>query len=153
LDEAGQLFYSTAFSSSDHEAPYMIDGLMHNRVIQSDAHSTDTGGFSEIIFAITALLGIAFSPRLAKIHKHNLFSIDAVSTYRDLGYQVKPDSKINFELIIEHWDEILRFITTIKLGYSKASTLIRRLNSYSKQHPLYKALKELGRIYKTLYIL
>jgi TnpA family transposase len=153
LDEAGQLFYSTAFSSSDHEAPYMIDGLMHNRVIQSDAHSTDTGGFSEIIFAITALLGIAFRPRLAKIHEHNLFSIDSVTTYRDFGYQVKPDSKINFELIIEHWDEILRFITTIKLGYSKASTLIRRLNSYSRQHPLYKALKELGRIYKTLYIL
>lgn len=45
LDEAGQLFYSTTFSSSDHEAPYMIDGLMHNRVIQSDAHSTDTGGY------------------------------------------------------------------------------------------------------------
>jgi len=153
LDEAGQLFYSTAFSSSDHEAPYMIDGLMHNRVIQSDAHSTDTGGFSEIIFAITALLGIAFRPRLAKIHEHNLFSIDAVSTYRELGYQVKPDAKINFELIIEHWDEILRFISTIKLGHSKASTLIRRLNSYSRQHPLYKALKELGRIYKTLYIL
>lgn len=31
--------------------------------------------------------------------------------------------------------------------------MIRRLNSYSRQHPLYKALKELGRIYKTLYIL
>lgn len=153
LDEAGQLFYSTAFSSADHEAPYMVDGLMHNRVIESDAHSTDTGGSSEVIFAITALLGISFRPRLAKIHETTLYSIDAVSTYRESGYRITPDAKINFELLIENWDEILRFVLTIKMGYSKASTLIRRLNSYSRQHPLHKALKELGRIYKTLYIL
>lgn len=51
-----------------------------------------------------------------------------------------------------NWDDILRLVCTIKLGYSKASTLFRRLNSYSKQHPLYKALKDLGRLYKTEYI-
>ena len=31
--------------------------------------------------------------------------------------------------------------------------MLRRLNSYSRQNPLYKALKELGRLYKTIYIL
>ena len=153
LDEAGQLIYSTVLSSADHEAPYMVNGLMHNRVIQADAHSTDTGGFSEVVFAITGLLGIAYWPRLAKIHEQQLFSLDAVSEYRQQGYRIKPDAKINYELIIEQWDEILRFVTTIKLGHCKASTLIKRLNSYSQQHPLYKALKELGRLYKTVFIL
>lgn len=30
---------------------------------------------------------------------------------------------------------------------------MRRLNSYSRQHPIYQALKEYGRIHKTVYIL
>ncbi len=34
-----------------------------------------------------------------------------------------------------------------------ASQLFRRLNSYSRQHPLYRALKEFGKIPKTLFIL
>lgn len=34
-----------------------------------------------------------------------------------------------------------------------ASQLFKRLNSYSRQHPLYQALKEFGEIPKTLFIL
>jgi TnpA family transposase len=48
---------------------------------------------------------------------------------------------------------MLRFMATIKLKKTTASQLFRRLNSYSKQHPLYKALKEFGKIPKTLFIL
>ncbi len=35
----------------------------------------------------------------------------------------------------------------------RISQLFKRLNSYSKQHPLYKALKEFGKIVKTIFIL
>jgi TnpA family transposase len=48
---------------------------------------------------------------------------------------------------------VLRFITTIKLKEATASQLFKRLNSYSKQHPLYRALKEFGKIVKTIFIL
>ena len=44
-------------------------------------------------------------------------------------------------------------ITTIKLKEVTASELFRRLNSYSKQHALYRALKAFGRIIKSLFIL
>lgn len=37
--------------------------------------------------------------------------------------------------------------------FETASQLFKRLNSYSKQHPLYRALKEFGKIQKTLFIL
>ena len=50
-------------------------------------------------------------------------------------------------------DDILRFVATIKLGEATASQLFRRLNSYSHQHPLYKALREFGRITKSIFIL
>ncbi|MDG2383103.1 MAG: Tn3 family transposase [Pirellulaceae bacterium] len=55
--------------------------------------------------------------------------------------------------IKEHWDDILRFVATIKLKQATASQLFRRLNSYSNQHPLDAALKEYGRIIKSDFIL
>jgi len=55
--------------------------------------------------------------------------------------------------VIQQWDEILRMIATIKLKEVTASDLFRRLNSYSKQHALYRALKAFGQIPKSLFIL
>ena len=152
LDESGQLFYSTAFSAAEPESHYVLDGLTHNEVVLPNAHSTDTHGFSEPVFAVTGLLGIEFRPRFARFHHQQLYSIDEVRTYKEQGLKIAPNLKINLEHLETHWDEILRLVCTIKLGYSKASTLFRRLNSYSKQHPLYKALKDLGRLYKTKYV-
>jgi TnpA family transposase len=48
---------------------------------------------------------------------------------------------------------MLRFIATIKLKEATASQLFRRLNSYSKHHPLSQALKEFGKIPKSDFIL
>src|SRR3984893_11610699 len=44
-------------------------------------------------------------------------------------------------------------IAIIKLKEVTASDLFRRLNSYSKQHALYRALKAFGQIPKSLFIL
>jgi TnpA family transposase len=46
---------STVFSSADRESAYVIDGLMHNDVVKSDIHSTDTFGFSELVFGVSHL--------------------------------------------------------------------------------------------------
>jgi TnpA family transposase len=44
-------------------------------------------------------------------------------------------------------------IATIKLKEVTASDLFRRLNSYSKQHALYRTLKAFGQAPKSLFIL
>jgi Tn3 transposase DDE domain len=44
-------------------------------------------------------------------------------------------------------------VATIKAKELTASDLFRRLNSYSKQHALYHALKAFGQIPKSLFIL
>src|SRR6266481_7540543 len=56
-------------------------------------------------------------------------------------------------IVIQQWDEILRMIATIKLKEVTASDLFRRLNTYSKQHALYRALKAFGQVPKSLFIL
>lgn len=153
LDEAGQLFYSTVFNAADRESPYVLDVMLYNEVLQSDGHATDMHGFSEPNFALSGLLGLELQPRFVSIHTQQLFSLDAVATYKGLAYKVAPIKRVDYEHLVSQWDDLLRLAVSIKLGYVKASTILRRLNSYARQHPLYKALKELGRLYKTEYIL
>ena len=73
--------------------------------------------------------------------------------YQLKGYKILPDAYIKEELIAPQWDEVLRFIATIKLKEETASQLFKRLNSYSRQHPLCIALKEFGKIPKTDFLL
>lgn len=153
IDESHRLTYSDVISSSEREAGYVIDGLMNNDVIQSDIHSTDTHGYSEIIFGITHLLGISFAPRIKNFKDQQLYSFEEISSFKTSGYKILPVKKINLKLITENWDSILHLVATIKSNTTTASQLLRTLSSYSRQNPLYKALKEFGKIIKTLFLL
>jgi len=153
IDESHRLSFSTVINPAEREAAYVIDGLMHNDVVQSDIHSTDTHGYSEMIFAVTHLLGISFAPRIRKFKNQQLYSFESPAALKAFGYKVLPKKKINTKIIQEQWDNILRFIATIKLKETTASQLFKRLSSYSRQHPLYRALKQFGRIIKTIFLL
>jgi TnpA family transposase len=151
VDHRNLLFYSTIMSPSEREAPYVIDGAMHNDVVKTDIHSTDTHGYSELIFGVTHLLGISFAPRIKNFKKQRIYAFEKASDLKAIGYRVLPDGKINTDP--EQWDDILRFAATIILKEVTASQLFRRLSSYSRQHPLYKALKQFGRIIKSIFLL
>ena len=71
IGERHLLFYSTVISSSEREAAYVIDGLLHNEAIKSNIHSTDSHGFTEVVFAVTHLLGFTFAPRLKTLANIN----------------------------------------------------------------------------------
>ncbi len=89
--------------------------------------------------------------------KHLLytFKTNRRKQYEKKGFVLLPSKGkvIDDKLLKSQWDNILRLLCTIKLRESKASEILARLSSYSKQHPLYRALKELGRIYKTIFLL
>jgi len=52
-----------------------------------------------------------------------------------------------------HWDDILRLASSIKQGTVTASLMLRKLGCYPRQNGLAVALRELGRIERTLFIL
>jgi TnpA family transposase len=60
---------------------------------------------------------------------------------------------VNFKAIKAHWAEILRLATSIKHGTVTASLMTRKLASYPRQNGLATALREFGRIERTLFIL
>ena len=153
IDERHFLFHSTVISSSEKEAAYVIDGLMHNDVVRSDIHSTDTGGYTEILFGVMHLLGFSYAPRIKNFPYQQRYSFRRRKEYEQKGYPILPDGYIDTALIESQWDEVLRFVATIKLKVTSASQLFKRLNSYSRQHPLYTALKEFGKIEKSLFLL
>ena len=153
IDESHKLFYSIVINVNERESGYVIDGLMHNEVVKSDIHSTDTHGFSEVIFGLTHLLGFSFAPRIKNFKDQQLYGINPPKDYQNKGYILLPKRKINFEIIEENWDDILRFILTIKSRRTTASQLLKRLTSYSKHHKLYTAIKEFGKIIKTNFLL
>jgi TnpA family transposase len=153
IDERNLLWHSLVFSASERESAYVIDGLMHNDVIKSDIHSTDTHGYSEAIFATTHLLGFSYAPRIKNLKKQTLYIYKSEKHDRQSAWSVQPTKYVNEALIEECWDDILRLVTTIKLKETNASDIFRRLNSYSKQHKLYQALKSFGQIIKSDFIL
>jgi TnpA family transposase len=152
VDERHFLWHSLMISAADRESAYVIDGLMHNDVVKSDVHSTDTHGYTEAVFGLTHLLGFSFAPRIKGIGKQTLY-IFKPKNRTDESWRIKPDKTINDALIRENWDDILRLVATIKLKENAASDIFRRLNSYSRQHPLYQTLKAFGQIVKSLFIL
>ena len=154
IDMRHLLWHSTVITSAEREAAYVIDGLMHNDVIKSDIHSTDTHGYSEVIFASTYLLNFVFAPRIKGIGRQRLYAFKNHKFYEDKGHTALLPHRAIREILIEpQWDEVLRFIATIRLKISSASQLFKRLNSFSRQHPLYQALKEFGKLPKSLFIL
>ncbi|MDX2494884.1 MAG: Tn3 family transposase [Desulfuromusa sp.] len=73
VDERNLLWHSLVISAAERESTYVIDGLMHNDVIKSDIHSTDTHDYTEAIFGLTHLLGFSFAPRIKGIGKQTLY--------------------------------------------------------------------------------
>jgi len=150
IDERGILFYTTVFSSSERDAAYVIDGLLHNEIIQSDMHSTDTHGYTEMIFAISHLIGVTFAPRIKDIASVNLVGFKKTKSAND---PIKPDHYVKENKIARNWDNTLRLVATIMLRKHRASTILKRLSGYANQHPLQEALKEFGRIIKSIFAL
>ena len=142
--------FSTVITSTEREAASMIEGILHNETIQSTSHSTDTHGFTEAIFAVMGLLDNDFSPRIKGVSRQKLHGLVSVNSYSN--NIIKPHSKVKKDKILKNWDSILRLMASLKSKTANASVVFKRLNSYSA-HPLYAALKELGKLYKTRFII
>ena len=60
---------------------------------------------------------------------------------------------LNTKQITTHWDEILRLATSIQQGTVTASLMLRKLGAYPRQNGLALALRELGRLERSLFTL
>jgi len=74
------------------------------------------------------LLGFAFAPRIKNFAKCKLYAFNKRKWYQQQGYKILPSAYIKEELIAPQWDEILRFIATIKLKEATLVSIRKLLN-------------------------
>ena len=145
-------FYTKVISVSEGEAAHVIDGLLyHGGDVDIAVHHTDGGGVSDHVFALCHLLGFRFAPRIPSLDDRRLHTFGPATTWPTLNPFIA--GKIDEALITTYWDDLLRLATSVRLGTVPASLMLRRLGSYPRQNGLALALREVGRIERTLFTL
>ena len=134
------------------DSTYVLDGLLHHESdLRIEEHYTDTAGFTDHVFALMHLLGFRFAPRIRDLSDTKLYLPNSKIKYRALAPMI--GGTINLRAIRTHWNEILRLAASIRQGTVTASLMLRKLGSYPRQNGLAVALRELGRVERTLFIL
>jgi TnpA family transposase len=145
-------FYPKVIAANASEAPHVLDGLMHHESsIDIREHYTDTAGAIDHVFGLCHLLGFRFAPRIRDLADRRLYVVGARTGYKALDPLI--GGAVDFRVIAENWDEILRLAASIKAGTVTPSAILRRLAAYPRQNALAKALKEIGRLERTLFTL
>lgn len=135
-----------------NEAPYILDGLLMNekgRKIKEQY--ADTGGFTDLVFAVTSLLSYRFIPRIRDLPSKRLHLFDPTTAPKELRGLI--GGKVREGLIVQNWPDVLRAVATMAAGIMPPSQLMKKFAAYPRQHELALALREIGRIERTLFII
>jgi len=96
-------------------------------------------------------VGFRFAPRIRDLPDKRLYIPGDAQRYPTLAGLV--GGRLNVKQIRAQWDEVLRLAASIQQGTVTASLILRKLGNYPRQNGLAVALRELGRIERTLFTL
>jgi TnpA family transposase len=145
-------FHTRVINAPVRDATYVLDGLLyHESDLRIEEHYTDTAGFTDHVFGLMHLQGYRFAPRIRDLKDKKLYIVGDARSYPTLAPLI--GDPIQLKHIQTHWEELLRLAASIKQGTVTASLMLRKLGSYSRQNGLALALRELGRIERTLFTL
>ncbi len=111
----------------------------------------DTGGFTDHVFGITSILGYKFIPRIRDLPSKNLYLFGSQYTPKNL--KGLDGGRLKENMIVTNWPDVLRMAATMTAGTIAPSQILRKLASYPRQNDLAAALREVGRIERTLFML
>ena len=148
-------FGTKVIPASAREGLFALDEIFALRDRDSElaiaGHTTDTAGFTDLLFGVYDVVGLGFSPRIRDLADQRLWRLDDTA----LPDLVAPlmVNRVNVELIAAHWDDLLRLGASIHEGAVLPSLLLTKLQAFPRQNALARALQEHGRLVKTLFIL
>jgi len=135
-----------------HEAPFILDGLLGSEAGRRvREHYADTGGFTDHIFAACSILGYSFAPRIRDLPDKRLYAFEPNAAHPSVRPLVA--ARIRIDLIERNWPDILRLAASMALGAVVPSVILRKLASYPRQNELALALREVGRVERSLFLL
>ncbi len=138
---------------SSSEVAGMIEGVLrHNTEMEVERQYVDSHGQSEVAFAFCRLLGFSLLPRLKAISSQRVFLPEAGSAASYPNLSCILTRPIDWELIEQQYDEMVRYTTAMAERTADPEAILRRFTRSNVQHPTYKALAELGKAAKTLFL-
>lgn len=145
-------FHSIVIPGTIRDSMYILSGLLEQQTdLEPVQVMADTAGYSDIVFGLFYLLGYQFSPRIADTGSTRFWRMDRNTDYGQLNGIARH--KINVELIKTYWDDMLRLAGSLKTGKVRAHQIIQILQRGGYPNALGKAVRELGRIIKTIHSL
>jgi TnpA family transposase len=145
-------FATQTIPATVNEAPYILDGLLMNEAGRRiEKQYADTGGFTDHLFAVSSILGYAFIPRIRDLPSKRLYAFEPASAPAALRPLI--GGKVREALIIPNWPDILRIAATMAAGTIAPSQILRKLASYPRQNELALAMREVGRVERTLFMI
>ncbi|HXM27537.1 MAG TPA: Tn3 family transposase, partial [Chthoniobacterales bacterium] len=145
--------HSQLKSPSSSEVAAMIEGVIrHCTEMSIDRQYVDSHGQSEVAFAFCHLLGFDLLPRLKAIHIQRLYRPESGRPEAYEHLQPILTRPIDWDLIRRQYDQMVKYATALRLGTAETEAILRRFTRSNVQHPTYKALAELGKAIKTLFL-
>jgi TnpA family transposase len=153
VDKQSSCIYSQLKRCSSSEVAAMIEGVLHHCTdMEIERQYVDSHGQSEVAFAFCHLLGFALLPRLKAIARQKLY-LPSVELRASLGNLDEILTRpIAWELIAQQYDEMVKFATALRERTAEPETILRRFTRSNVKHPTYKALAELGKVIKTMFL-
>jgi TnpA family transposase len=144
---------SKIIPSTMRDATYILDAILDNITeLEIIEHTSDTHGYTDIIFALFDLLGLKFCPRLKDLGSQKLYRFGKVpEKYKHVAPLLK--GIIHEDYILKNSDEMLRVAGSVKLGWVSSSLLVSKIQSSRGLNISANPLKEYGQIEKTIHIL
>ena len=160
LSDQYGVFKTQVISCAEREALYVLVGLLaHETNLPVRIHITDSHGYTDSLFGLCYLLGFTFMPRFRDLSKTRLFGPAAGAGEDLFGVRRYPkldtvfSGSINPDLIAEQWDSLVRVAASLKNRIIDASVVMKRLIAGGSSNRLAKALVQLGRLVKSVYVL
>ncbi len=139
-----------ALCCSEIEFAYALDRQLGNASAPIEADDIlikDKQACRELLFGIADLLKYSYVTRITDFSEYHLYGNKGYK-----GENIEIDGVINYDLIDANWKEMLRFVATIKTGYTSASVLIPKfVNRF--EDPMFIGMRELGKLIQTFFIL
>ena len=153
VEQHSVCIYSQLKRCSSSEVAAMIEGVLrHDTEMEVEKNYVDTHGQSEVGFAFCHLLGFQLLPRLKNIKRQKLYRTDKGELEKYAQLQAILTRPIQWELIEQQYDEMIKLATALRLGTADARSTLRRFTRQNVQHPTYRALAELGKAVKTAFL-
>lgn len=153
VDTNSTCIYSQLRRCSSSEVAAMMEGVLrHCTDMELERQYVDSHGQSEVAFAFSHILGFDLLPRLKAIAKQKLH----LPTPGDAAHYPNLEPimvrAINWDLIRQQYDEIIKYATALRLGTAEPEAILRRFTRSGPAHPTYQALAELGKAIKTIFL-